>query len=227
MKFKIHYSSRRIFKQNLPLFLTLLALSVVALAVVVLNVQQFKVNQEKMAALEREINTYKEKQNLLTYKNQVIDTKLDLDQANLVLSQLVPTKEDYFSVLAALENLSAKTNFIITAYNIIVSESTDQKLAIVIDGEGDPNVFLEFLKEYNFSGGRLITVDKIEFSQDAAKGIKVNLNVYSGKVSTTVNLTTPVPSNIELISSIMQKVEIQFKDEQSLVEDYPTKQNPF
>lgn len=227
MKINFSYSSSRILKKNFPFVLSLVSLCFISMFVIYLNIWQYSENSVKIAALDSEIADYNKKKLLLDFKNQVVDTEIDLDSANQALAQLIPAEEDYFSVLAALEKLSTQSKFIITYYNIIISKSTANKLAIMIEGEGNPNTFLEFLKEYNFAGGRLVTIDRIDFSQKAFTGAKVNLSVYSGKVGLSQVSASSGSVDLSLIKQILDKVQIQIKSDTSIVEDYATKSNPF
>lgn len=227
MKMNFSYTNIKIFRRNLPLLMGLVSLCLVSLLIVYLNFLQYQSNKLRIEVLKSELDAYSRKKSLLDFKNQVVDREFDLDTANLALTQLIPVKEDYFSILATMEKLSAQTNFIITSYNIIVENSTPDKLAILIEGQGDPDVFLEFLKEYNFSGGRLVTIDKIDFSQESFKGVKVNINVYSGKVDSLQSGVNLDNVDIPLINNMLTKVQIELKPETSVVTDYPTKSNPF
>lgn len=227
MKINLDYPIKRLLRENLLYIVAFFILVLILFFVVILYVKQYSENAKKIDSLEVEIDEYNKKRELLDFKNQVVSNKVDLDYINGVLTQLIPTKEDYFSIIAALEKLSVQTNFIITSYNIIVGRSTPEKLAIVIEGQGDPNTFLEFLKEYNFSGGRLITADKIEFTQEAFTGAKVNINVYAGKPSSAKVSKTKEEDNTDLIETLLQKVKIDLKTEEIEVNEYPTKSSPF
>ncbi len=224
---KIDYSIKKSIKDNFIYIVAFLLLIVVILLVSVFYINQYKSNAKRIDDLESEIERYNKKRDLLEFKNQVVKGEVDLDYANQVLSQLIPLKEDYFSIIAALDKLSLRTNFTITSYDIAVNESTAERLAIFIEGQGDPNAFLEFLKEYNFSGGRLITIDKIEFSQEAFTGAKININVYTGKANAVQSLDKLSEVNSELVERILQKVQIDLKNEDDEVSDYPTKSTPF
>lgn len=224
---KIDYSIKKSLRDNFLYFVAFFALIGIILLVTVFYVGQFKSNAKRIADLQSEIDLYNKKRDLLEFKNQAVKDEVDLDHINQVLSQLIPAKEDYFSIIAALDKLSLQTNFIVTAYNIVVDKSTTEKLAILIEGQGDPNSFLEFLQEYNFSGGRLITIDKIEFRQEAFTGAKVSINVYTGKANETRAIAKLDDVNSELVERILQKVQIDLKNEDDEVSDYPTKSTPF
>ena len=116
MKIKFDYISIRALRQNLPYIIVLTGLCAMSLFILLINIRQYRSNVSKIKTLQKEIEGYNTKKELLDFKSQVLDSELNLDQANQALSQLIPLKEDYFSVLAALERISAHTNFIITYY---------------------------------------------------------------------------------------------------------------
>lgn len=225
MKIKINYSIKHLFNDNFLYVLVFFGLIFILIFAVLFYLQQYQKNNLKTALLLSEITKYNKKKELLNFKNQLIKDEVDLDHINQVLTQLVPTKEDFFTIIIALERLSSQTNFIITSYNIVVDNSSPEKLAIVIEGQGDPNAFLNFLQEYNFAGGRLITIDKIDFNQETFTGSKVNVNFYTGKESTSSGL---IETNVDmqLIQNILEKVQIELKTEED-TNEYPTKSNPF
>lgn len=224
---KIDYSIKKSLKDNFFYIVAFFALIGIILLTTGFYIGQYNSNTKKVGELQSEIDRYNKKRDLLEFKNQVIRDEVDLDYINQVLSQLIPAKEDYFSIIAALDKLSLQTNFTVTSYDIVISESTAEKLAILIEGQGDPNSFLEFLREYNFSGGRLITIDKIEFSQEAFTGAKVNINVYTAKANETLVLGKLSDVNSELVEKILGKVQIELKNDEDADSDYPTKSTPF
>lgn len=227
MKIRIDYHTKSLLKHNFPIFLTLLVLLALLCVGFYLFVQTYQKNNSDTAALQREVADLNKKKELIDFKNEVIRDEIDLDRVNAIFTQLIPTKEDFFSIIIALEKLSQKTNFIITSYTIAVGDSTEGKLAIVIEGQGDPDIFLEFLKQYNFGSGRLITIDKIEFSQEAFTGSKIGINVYSGKGAGAKVLSEFTREERNLIQKVLGKVELELTSEEKVSTDYPTKNNPF
>ena len=226
MSLKLNYSIKRLIRDNIIYIGGLFALNLVLIFVTGFFYSQYQKNIIKIKTLNKELSEYSQKKDLLDFKNQVIKNEVDLDYINQILTILIPSEEDYFSIVAALEKLSLETNFIISAYNINVSKSTQEKLSLVIEGQGDPNDFLRFLQEYNYFGGRLITIDQINFSQTDFSGSKINISVYAGKGSgKKIAKTEKIDSR--LIENILEKVTIDLKSEEDSGSDYPTKSDPF
>lgn len=153
----------------------------------------------------------------------------DMESFNTILGSLIPNKEDYFTIIVALEKLSQVTNFSIVRYEILLSKSTPDKLALTVEGDGDVQSFYTFLEEYPFTGGRLITNEKMEFSSDSVGRIKLDLNFYHRAISTETELIKPISNaDINLMKSIQEKVVVSVKQEDSeVVVPYETKENPF
>lgn len=184
-------------------------------------------DNDKLMLLEREVADLDRKATILK-SNQSL-AKEQLTAYNQVLAQLIPEKEDYFSIIYALEELSAKTGFTITGYTINLSNSTKEKYSVTVQGNGDANSFLQFLKTYQFAGGRLVTNEKIEFSTDEAGKIKLSLNFYNKKVPTDADTVNPITqTDLALMEQVKKKTTFVIKSgELTTVEEYPVKTNPF
>ena len=144
---------------------------------------------------------------------------------------LIPNIEDYFSIIYALEKLSLNSNFIINSYTVSIGKSTSQKLKLSVTGMGDSESFINFLKNYNFAGGRLITSDKIQLDPNFVGSIKIDLTFYTKKVTANQNLeSNPDEKVFNELETLKNKVNFAFDvDTASSAPDfnYPRKSNPF
>lgn len=178
---------------------------------------------------EKELADLKKKKRMIEYSNVLASKQVNIAKMNSVFSQLLPTKEDYFSIITALESISLKTNFIIDEYDINLKQTKEQRLSLVVVGHGDNQSFLNFLKEYQFSGGRLITIDEIKYDENLGDKIKLNLHFYTGgttKASTLEAFSPRDLQTIEKIQSMTQEAPAQ-NDTQDISIFYETKTNPF
>jgi len=209
------------------LFIAILASFVVSIAIFTNKKID---NENKKAMLEKDIKELRIKSDFIAYQDTIENEGIDIDNMNILMSALVPETEDYFSIILALENLSKKSGFIIQEYTLNISQSTKEKLSITIEGTGDQVAFLSFLRDYTYGGGRLITVDKIDYLSQGFFQIKLAVNFYSGKGTlvspSTINLTE---ADRELLTNIQQKVTIDILPGQDVAENttYDTKTNPF
>ncbi len=190
---------------------------------------QYRQSQDKISQSKQELNTLKDKVNYIRYRNEIVTAGVDIDSMNQLFNSLVPESEDFFSIALALEKLSSQTNFIITSYTINIKDSTQGKLSLTIRGQGDADSFLEFLKDYNFAGARLITIDKISFNQQLLTGTELLANFYSKKTNLDQSIQSKplTPADKQLIDSIRNKVVVDFTQSTAVGTDYPTKSNPF
>lgn len=183
---------------------------------------------DKINALKSENN---ELMNKVTLMNSVIPGSDKLDEDAKFLNTLIPNAEDYFSIIFALEKISQKTNFIITDYTINIGASTAEKLRINVTGIGNSQSFVDFLKDYNFSSGRLITSDKVEIDPNFSGSLKIDLTFYNKKTVTGNSLDMSPNINIyKELETLKAKVNFNFDNNEVVSNpslDYPKKSNPF
>lgn len=183
--------------------------------------------------LKNQVNQTSKEVNQL--KNRVVTLKLNksLSQGQIedyikLLSTLIPETEDYFSIIYSLENISRNSGFIIDSYSINLAVSNKEKITIIIGGQGDPDSFINFLKNYKFAGGRLITIEKIQFSSTVSSKNKISVNFYNKKFEANENFIPQLDKkDIKLLEDIKNKTSIIFKLEETETISYPTKSNPF
>lgn len=189
-------------------------------------VNSYNADRTKLELMEKEVAEMQKKVNILKLNSAIPQD--ELNEYNKILTQLIPDKEDFFSIIYALETLSQKTGFSITDYAINLSESTKEKYSLLVEGTGDTSSFLSFLRDYHFSGGRLITNEKIEFTTDDGEVSKLSLNFYNKKIPTDIaQITEVTPNDIKLMKTIQSKITVNLTAPSGEVESYPTKSNPF
>lgn len=228
MKLKIKPFLRRLLKENF--FYLIGNIFIFALIIITVNIG-LKNNsnyEKKIASLKTELIQLKNK---VTLMNTTIPSSLKLDEDLDFLNKLIPNVEDYFSIVYALEKLSQKSNFIITSYTVSVGSSTAEKLKLNVSGTGDSQTFIDFLKTYNFGGGRLITSDKIQLDPNFFGTIKIDLTFYTKNVSSSQNLEIEPDEKIfKELEALKSKVNFVFEPNVSTGEpdyNYPRKSNPF
>lgn len=225
---KIKPFIRRLIKENIFYLIGDVFIFILIIITVRIGLIENSSYNKKINALKTELNQL---QNKATLMNTTIPSSDKLDEDLNFLNTLIPNVEDYFSIIYALEKLSQKTNFIITEYEVNISNSTAEKLKLSVNGIGDSQSFINFLKNYNFGGGRLITSDKIQLDPKFFGSIKIDLTFYAKNVSTGKNLEqAPNYKFFEELETLKSKVSFRF-DSNSEVNapnlDYPKKANPF
>ena len=225
---KLYYYSILI-AENIVYILANIVLTILILFLVIPFFQQTLENKQKINDLNNEINLLTSKKNNLKLFAQ---NDLNIEKAIKILNYLVPNEEDYFSILYALEKLSGKTGLLITSYVINLSDKNPNRLRLTVTGLGDINTFLDFLKEYNFGGGRLITSDNLSLNFQQQSEFKIDLIFYNQKINTKnlSNLTIDDPTFFKKINELLAKTEFVLKEssEEAFLDiNYPRKTNPF
>lgn len=222
-----------IIRKNSTYILFLAGFTVIFVISILFFISRFNETTGKIEEVTKQNVDLKKKVDALQQTNQLLNQGVNIEEMNKIFSTLIPDIEDYFSILYALEKLAGDTKFIVTDYTINVSASTANILSITVTGEGDTNVFLNFLKDYNFSGARLITVDKIDFSSKQLIGSKLTMNFYSGRTSASSQQTTLVSlteKDKAILNTIKNKVHFDLTPvatAAAVLTPYPTNANPF
>lgn len=227
MKIKINPYLRQLIKQNIIYIFSFFVLIVFFILILIFGIKKINQTNKNINMLNNDINNLQKKINLI---NTVVPNEEILNEDIRILNALIPNTEDYFSIIYALEILSQKTGFYINSYTVNVSQSTVNKLKLIVTGIGDANAFLKFLSEYNFGGSRLITSDKIELNQLLNGSVKLDLTFYNKKVDIKSKEIAITNLNIfKEIEKIKEKVSFNFinSENQETNIEYKIKQNPF
>lgn len=227
MKIGIKPYFKYILKENFLYIIIFIALIALSFFIIPFMINRSVESQNKVKVLQEDIKRLETKRRIIDGTGLQGQTNIEDDLE--LLKRLIPDVESYFSIIFALEELSKQTNFIITSYIINLQSSTQNKLSLTVQGTGNRDSFLTFLKEYNFTGGRLITAEKIEYSADISGGSSLNLNFYTKKVSATNDQNIDYAKTIKKLQSVKEKVKffLQRQITEESQEDYPTKSNPF
>ncbi|MGB9707386.1 MAG: hypothetical protein ACPL1D_01395 [Microgenomates group bacterium] len=229
MRINFHPYLRALLKENLPYILSTLVLFIFTLTTFFIYLPKLLDLNNKKQELSQEVKILKNRLSFIDahLKDEPLDFYLK------ILYRLIPLQEDYFSIIYALENLSKKTGFIITGYTINLTDSTPEKLKITVTGTGDKQSFMNFLRDYSFAGGRLITADEISLTEIEMSKIDINLNFYNApkveNVNKEFNLQI-VKNQLDKIHYIVDKVKTNVSTEEMTVSEnweYPKKTNPF
>lgn len=100
-----------------------------------------------------------------------------IEDYNRVLDQLIPDTETYFSVIAAFEQLGARTGVSVESYSINLTETTEEKLSLDLNIIGDLEAIATLLRDYHFVSGRFLTNEEVTltFGEDVVIDFTVNL----------------------------------------------------
>lgn len=202
MKIKINKYLYNLIKQNIIYIIVFLLSFFLLIIVLIIGIYKINNNNETINKLTAELNNLNKKYSLYNYDD---DKKAVIEEDIKLLNMLIPNFEDYFSIIYALEKLSSETGFTIVDYTVNITNSNKNKLQLTVSGVGDSQSFLKFLDKYNFSGGRLITSDKIQFDINQNNVIKLNLTFYNKNINENNNIE---PNNTNLnVDKLLEKIE--------------------
>ncbi len=235
-KLKIEPYLKHLLKENAPhivIFVVLVALTFVAVPISWGKYQEHATTASK---LEGEVKTLREKAKSLD--TLLATTPQDLSGDVKIMQTLIPDVEDYFSIIYSLDQLSASTNFIIVSYQINLQESQEGVLALSITGVGDSEAFIEFLKKYNFEGGRLMTAKSITLTDQEFEGISLAVSFYSKPVDVKDNTGINYVKSLKRLQELKDKVSFVVREDavggpglglgtEATGSGYPTKSDPF
>lgn len=199
------------------------------LFVVFIFYARFNSQKKDVDLMSGEVLMLKNRFNTLKYNKSL--TEDQIKEYNKLLASLIPETEDFFSIIYALEQISTASHFDIVNYEIDVGKTNKEKITLTAEGRGQPDEFLNFLQEYQFAGGRLVTSDQIQYGGINSGNTKITLNFYNKRFA--FNETVQVPQlskeEIEKLDAIKSKIKLQFSssDYQSIDTDYAIKKDPF
>ncbi|MEI6532933.1 MAG: hypothetical protein WCO06_03770 [Candidatus Roizmanbacteria bacterium] len=154
-----------------------------------------------------------------------------VDKYNLLLMRLIPDREDYFSIIRALDKISQSSGFIISQYSINPQDTSTDHTCVQVEGNGDSDAFYKFLEDYRYGGDRLMTNGAIEFVSGKFKSSKLDLCFYIREKAKTTKSTNISQTDIELLDKISTKLSINLNEDNSSIEikpkEYSTKENLF
>ncbi len=211
-------------KDNWIVFVTFVVL-IIMILLACYSFFTFQKGLDEKKTLQKELDLLKNRVDVMRSNN---DLRLEQIQSyNKILSTLIPDQEDFFTIIYALEKISSETGFTISEYTINLAATSSERLSLVVRGKGDLSSFMEFLKSYNFVGGRLTTSEVVRFSGTSVN-TEVNLNFYHKKYEFD-NKIIPKISEQDLldIEKIKNKITVNLSTPSNQEPGYDTKTNPF
>jgi len=188
--------------------------------------------KRKNELLSQEVLSLKNRRDNILLNLKMLNENSDFINYNQILGMLVPESEDFFSIIYTLQQISQQSGLIIENYVVSIGRSTNQKTSISITYVNDQTSFMKFLDLYQYSGGRLVTIPKINWKLDSSGKTKVLLNFYSkGYVPTNGQVFKISKAEQNKVKDILSRIKINVASKEATSEptviDYETKDNPF
>jgi len=112
---------------------------------------------------------------LITKNKALLAT--NISRYNLILDDLIPDKETYFQVIAALEKLQTNTGVLIDSYSINLESTTEDKLSLALSISGSRENLNKLYKDHKFVSRRLITNESMSANFDETD-LTYDVNLY-------------------------------------------------
>lgn len=195
------------FLQNKHFYPTLIivVLDIVLLGVLIFMGFRLYATYNEMIASQDRVQEMKATITLIRNNQTIFDGRID--EYNSILQQLIPDNESYFSVISTLEQLSEKTGVTINSYSVNIDATTEEKLTLSVTILGDQIGIEQFIQEYKYAGGRLLTTDGLKINPQELESVTVSLNFYHNAFKDTVSSSSQVTSaDLELLEEIKTKL---------------------
>lgn len=227
MKRQIRPYFKYALRENVLYLFLIMLLAIFTTGFVLIAPALYSANNKKLVELQKNIRDLRLKKSILD--PLIVGNEEGIEEDVKAMNKLIPETEDYFLIISSLEELSAKTAFVITSYEVDLKKSQANKLSLNVTGIGDEQSFISFLQQYNFQGERLITIENISLGKEETGTFSLTLNFYSQKASAVGNNELNYQQALQKVNEIRSKVSfnLQSDNQADLNQDYPKKSNPF
>ena len=155
--------------------------------------------------LQADVDETQRQVDIVKKNKDLIET--NVDEYNAALEKLIPDDESYFLVISALEQLEQQTGITIKEYNIDLAATTQEKLSLTVNTQGDISSIDRFLQNYKFISGRLITNESLIISPQQLESVAFSLNFYhSPYVPGSVQASTLTEADIQYVTDIISEL---------------------
>lgn len=217
-------------KHNILFIIILSILSLLYLVFLPREIASFITRNNKLSSIKEELSFFRNKQTTLIRFNES-----ELDRALKLFSTLIPTNEDYYTIISTLRRLSELSGLSIEKYEISFDEKPTPITKITIQTSGDSEKLFNFFNSYLIKGGRLVTLDAIEYIPNfTEKSITINFHHLPPLQKTTSYTIQSIKKALELADKISQIVnytqndfDAQSQEPTNVIPVIGEKQNPF
>lgn len=228
--FRIDINALKNRKETMTIFS--MVVFIIILFMMLFSFNNLQSTKDKNNLLTQEVLTLKNRRDNVLVNMKILNENGDFENYNQVLGMLVPESEDFFSIIYTLQQLSQQSGLKIEDYVVSIGRSTNQKTSITITYVDDQASFMKFLDLYQYSGGRLVTIPKINWKSDSSGKTKVVLNFYSkGYFPSNEQVFKISKVEQNKVKDILSKIKINLLNPDATSEadtvEYETKDNPF
>ena len=207
---KINPYLKHLFKENLIYFVGAMFFIAIFLYFNIIVLRSIKEEKKQIETLREEVENLKMKKKQLSSMDYL--NEADIVRFKLILTQLVPNTEDFFSILYALETLSQQTGVEILNYTLQFNKKRRAEIPIVVTLLGDQDSFMKLLKDYNFKSGRLITMSSFNFNGIKTSQLKLTFTFYNDSLRrNNIGENFISKKDYEFLKKISKKITVDLK----------------
>jgi hypothetical protein len=160
-----------------------------------------------------------------------IDEKLI--EGSTKINAFLPDKFELFRIINNLEAISQRTKYGIFAYRLTVPDSDSttalKTIHLALQGRGSKSQFLEFLKNYQFVTGQMLTIQTVSLSAKSNVESTLSIELYSYNPKIVLDNLPNIVQIDEKDKKYLEAISRYTKEDalEKLKMEYQTKDNPF
>ncbi|OGK15593.1 hypothetical protein A3H80_03760 [Candidatus Roizmanbacteria bacterium RIFCSPLOWO2_02_FULL_37_19] len=219
----------RLIKRHVIYIIGFVLFSILASSFIPLQINKYGQLRKQSGLLDEELARLEQRRAVLTqYRN------INIDELITLVNTIFPNTEDRFSIFGAMDNLEVITGVPITDYSSPFTGHAIDETVISAHGRANETAFMNFLKDYPYLSGRLITLDKINFNP---KENLINFSIvfHTRDIPPSENLIPEYNATVVLqINALRDELEARnpafaqnSREEEVIPINYSTKTNPF
>jgi hypothetical protein len=216
--FNIDFSFNRALTKEYFILLVLFVTSLVLLIFVALFSQSLMIKWDEYVLLKEDVEEVEARIRLVDSYKLLTDEEIRLN--NRTLEELVPSGDTNLSMYYILDDLALKSGLTLSNYQLSSSARAESKSSVSVSATGTPQELLDFLSQYKFITGRLLTLESIQIRREShdtdVLNIQMVLNYYTVTIRPISKVQDTVSQrDIEFLREIRKQVKQYEENDQN------------
>jgi hypothetical protein len=147
------------------------------------------------------------------------------------IASFLPDKPNLYQIISLIDQLASETRFTIQSYGLSHTEAkldSMQKQSLKLVGVGTIEQFMDFLENYKFVTGKLLSVDSVDLTGDKRVLSNLTVNTYTFEPEVGVN-NESIRALDKTDNHILKQIKKYYRGVRKVETDtkYESKDNPF
>ena len=217
-------------KHHWPYIFSMVFFILLIVVILPLQINKYLTLKDDVDISREEANHLKDvKAKLLSYKG------INLDKDIKTLTEVFPDKPDRFSLFSNISLLQKQDELLIQNFSSPFNDLSDEKIGINVRSIATLQGFKNLLSNYFFKTGKLITLDSIFYDMEK-QDLTFTVYYHSKQIGNNEgNLVKRDDKEIAFVQNIRKNIALlnigvpltTFSDNDSALDDYSSKPNPF